>query len=176
MKAYTKVLILAALGVSCLTLNTGAQQPQVIENDRRLPAPAILPVPRATAQPGVFAPATPGVFAPATEYPAVVREYIPGGNLGYAIFTRDDGEILNLTKQLSEAKADGDKEKIKEKLKELLVKQFDDRQKRHEKELEALEAQVKKLKEMVGKRQDNKKDIVEERMKQLQRDALGLGW
>ena len=108
MKAYTKVLILAALGVSCLTLNTGAQQPQVIENDRRLPAPAILPVPRATAQPGVF--------APAVEYPAILREYVPGNNVGYAIFTRDDGEILNLTKQLSEAKTDSDKEKIKEKL------------------------------------------------------------
>ena len=166
MKAYTKVLILAALGVSCLTLNTGAQQPLVIENVRTQPAPPPMPAP-------FVQPAYP---PPPMSFPSGSRQVLMQPEYGTAIFTRADGETLNLTKQLSEAKTDGDKEKIKEKLKELLLKQFDEKQKRNEKELEALEAQVKKLKEMVGKRQDNKKDIVEERVKQLQRDALGLGW
>ena len=87
-----------------------------------------------------------------------------------------DAEAIRLTRQLTDAKTDADKDKLKEKLKDLLVKQFDERQKRHEKELEALEAQVKKLKEMVNKRQDNKREIIDERIKQLQRDAQGLGW
>ena len=164
MKAFAKVLILAALGVTCLTLNTGAQQPPVIENDRRQPAPPL--VPPVFAQPAYPVPLI---------YPNY-RQVLTQPEYGTTLFNHVDGEALNLTKQLSDAKTDGDKEKIKEKLKELLLKQFDEKQKRHEKELEALEAQVKKLKEMVGKRQDNKKDIVEERMKQLQRDALGLGW
>jgi len=87
-----------------------------------------------------------------------------------------DGEAKKIAKQLSEAKTDSEKDKLKEKLKELLTKQFDDRQKRHEKELDALETQVKKLKEMVNKRQENKKDIIDERTKQLGREAAGLGW
>ena len=168
MKAYAKVLILAALGVSCLTLNTGAQQPATVP---------LLPAQTASPTVGNIAPLA---FPPAIAYlnPLQWGERLTtAGNTNvYGFITAVDGETFNLTKQLSDAKTDGDKDKLKDNLKELLVKQFDDRQKRHEKELEALEAQVKKLKEMVGKRQENKKDIVEERMKQLQRDALGLGW
>ncbi len=166
MKAYTKVLILAALGVSCLTLNTGAQQPATA--GKPVVPPATSPEDHLLTPlyiPGASYDAQWGNRLSATSGFNVLKVYAPA-----------DADTLNLTKQLSEAKSDGDKEKIKEKLKELLLKQFDEKQKRHEKELEALEAQVKKLKEMVGKRQDNKKDIVEERMKQLQRDALGLGW
>jgi len=87
-----------------------------------------------------------------------------------------DTHAVQLAKQIVEAKTDAEKDKLKDKLKETLNKQFDDRQKRHEKELEALEAQVKKLKEMVSKRQENKKEIIEERTKQLEREAKGLGW
>ena len=163
MKASIKVLILVALGISCLTLNTGAQQPAVAP-------PAVVPLPTVSAG-----------FNDSTflfqEYPAQWGHKLAttGTNVTGLSFVAD-GETMKLTKQLAEAKSDGDKDKIKEKLKELLVKQFDDRQKRHEKELEALETQVKKLKEMVGKRQENKKDIIDERIKQLQRDAQGLGW
>ena len=168
MKAYTKVLILAALGVSCLTLNTDAQQLPAGQNT---PAQPVVPqLPSAFAQPAYLPP-------PATYGVTRIEDGLTGNTATWSFSHNPvDGETLNLTKQLSDAKTDGDKDKIKEKLKELLLKQFDEKQKRHEKELEALEAQVKKLKEMVGRRQDNKKDIVEERMKQLQRDALGLGW
>jgi TATA-binding protein-associated factor Taf7 len=73
-----------------------------------------------------------------------------------------DTAAIQLAKQIINAKTDVEKDKLKDKLKETLTKRFDDRQKRHEKELEALEAQVKKLKEMVSKRQENKKEIIEE--------------
>jgi hypothetical protein len=80
-----------------------------------------------------------------------------------------------LVKQL--AKAEGaEKDKIKTKLTESIEKQFDVRQKRHEAEITALENQLKKLKEMVQKRQENKKDIVGKRFEQLIRESEGLGW
>ncbi len=85
-------------------------------------------------------------------------------------------EANDLVRQLREAKTDNDKEKIKTKLSEVLEKQFDLRQKRHTSQIEALEAQVKKLKELVDKRKENRKEIVSKRLDQLQREAQGLGW
>ena len=81
-----------------------------------------------------------------------------------------------LKDQLGEAKSDSDKDKLKAKLSDLLEKQFDQRQKRHESEIEALEAQVKKLKDLVQKRQENRRDIISKRLDQILRDSQGLGW
>jgi len=75
------------------------------------------------------------------------------------------------------AKAEGaEKDKLKAKLTEAIDKQFDLRQKRHETEIASLESQLKKLKDMVQKRQENRKDIVGKRLEQLVRDSEGLGW
>lgn len=81
----------------------------------------------------------------------------------------------NLVKQLGKAEGDN-KEKIRTKLTETLGKQFDARQKRHEAEIAALDAKIKKLKEMVQKRQDNRREIISRRLEQLVREAEGLGW
>jgi hypothetical protein len=81
----------------------------------------------------------------------------------------------SLIKQL--AKAEGqEKDKIKTKITETIEKQFELRQKRHEAEITELETQLKKLKEMVQKRQDNRKEIVGKRFDQLVRESEGLGW
>jgi hypothetical protein len=88
----------------------------------------------------------------------------------------DQSQASQLARQLADAKTDTDKEKLRDNLKELLNKQFDNRQKNHEKEIAVLEGQIKRLKEMVAKRQDNKKEIIEEKIKQLEREARGLGW
>jgi hypothetical protein len=85
-------------------------------------------------------------------------------------------EANDLVRKLGEAKTDNDKEKVKGKLGDVLEKQFDLRQKRHNQQIEALEAQVKKLKELVEKRKENRKEIVSKRLDQLQREAQGLGW
>jgi hypothetical protein len=82
----------------------------------------------------------------------------------------------DLVRQLGEAKAESDKERIKAKLSEVLEKQFDLRQKRQVNEIQALEDQVKRLKDLVQKRQDNRREIVTRRLDQLQREVLGLGW
>jgi|SRR5579884_274454 len=84
-------------------------------------------------------------------------------------------ESEELVKQLGKAEGDN-KEKIRTKLTETLGKQFDARQKRHDAEIAALEAKIKKLKEMVQKRQDNRREIISRRLEQLVREAEGLGW
>ncbi len=85
-------------------------------------------------------------------------------------------EANNLARQLGEAKSDADREKLLTKMGEILGKQFDERQKRHEGEIKELEAQVKKLKDLVSKRQENRREIISKRMEQVVREAQGLGW
>jgi hypothetical protein len=87
-----------------------------------------------------------------------------------------ENAVARLVAQLSDAKTDSDKDKIKNQLSELLEKQFDQRQKRHESEIAQLEAKVKKLKDLVAKRQENRREIISKRFDQVVRDAPGLGW
>jgi len=101
----------------------------------------------------------------------------------FRAFTPASAEEMNLAHQaeqlahkLSEAKSDSDRDKIKGDLRDRLEKQFEQRQGRHEKEIEALEAQVKKLKDLVRKRNDNRREIVSKRLDQILSDAEGLGW
>jgi peptidoglycan hydrolase CwlO-like protein len=81
-----------------------------------------------------------------------------------------------LIHQLEAAGTDVQRSEIKAKLSEILSKQFDARQKRHRQEIEALEAKVTKLKELVRKRQESREEIVTRRLEQLMRDTQGLGW
>ena len=85
-------------------------------------------------------------------------------------------ETDQLIRQLGEAKSDSDRDKLKVKLGEILEKQFEQRQKRHEGEIAELEAQVKKLKDLVAKRQENRREIVARRLEQVLRESQGLGW
>jgi hypothetical protein len=85
-------------------------------------------------------------------------------------------EAEQLARQLGEAKSDTDRDKLKTKLGEVLEKQFDQRQKRHEREIESLEAQVKKLRDLVAKRQENRREIIGRRVEQILRESQGLGW
>jgi hypothetical protein len=85
-------------------------------------------------------------------------------------------EADHLARQLGEARSDTDRDKLKAKLGEILEKQFDQRQRRHEGEIDALERQVKKLKELVQRRQENRREIISRRLEQLLRESQGLGW
>jgi hypothetical protein len=87
-----------------------------------------------------------------------------------------DHEVTELAGKLSSAKSDSDRSKIRTQIGEILEKQFDLRQKHHVKEIEALESKVKKLKDLVQKRQDNRREIVSKRLDQILSDAEGLGW
>jgi hypothetical protein len=85
-------------------------------------------------------------------------------------------EADQLARQLGEAKSDSERDKLKAKLGEALEKQFEQRQKRHETEIAELEAQVKKLKDLVSRRQENRREIIARRLEQVQRESQGLGW
>jgi hypothetical protein len=81
-----------------------------------------------------------------------------------------------LARKLGDVKEESDRSKIKAQLTEVLGKQFDQRQKRHQDEIKALEDKVKKLRDLVDKRQENRREIIAKRLDQIQSDAEGLGW
>jgi hypothetical protein len=168
MKLFVKSALFSALGVGCLAVGSGAQQPAAAP-----PAPAPL-------RPTV------AVDAAAADVIRVAPAQAAGG-YGGTTFVRptqgftmygfgDDGKARDLAKKLADAKDSDDKDKLRGQLRDLLSKAFEDRQKAHEKQIEQLEAQVKKLKDMVGKRADAKKEIIDGRIVQLQKEAQGLGW
>jgi hypothetical protein len=81
-----------------------------------------------------------------------------------------------LARQLGGAKSDADRDKLKTQLSTILEKQFELRQQRHKKEIESLEAQVKKLRDLVDKRQENRREIIAKRLDQILQESQGLGW
>lgn len=177
MTAFVKPVLIAGLCVGCLALSGSAQQPAPPAPPAPPPSfePAVAPVP---GLPGV-----PGVRVLPTGSPAaradVLRLAGTAGNdrVVYTYgFGPSDGEALKLARQIAEARSDTDKESLRDKMTDVLDKAFEERQKRHEQEIAALEAQVKRIKEMVAKRKENKQAIIGERVKQLEREAAGLGW
>lgn len=81
-----------------------------------------------------------------------------------------------LSKELTSTDSDSKRSEIKSKLTEVLGKQFDTRQQRHKLEIENLEGQVKKLKDLVRRRQESRDEIINRRLDQVVRDSEGLGW
>ncbi|AGA27497.1 hypothetical protein [Singulisphaera acidiphila] len=82
----------------------------------------------------------------------------------------------DLIRQLETAEAEDQLTDAKAKLSDHLGKWFDVRQKRQEREIEALEAQVKTLKKLARKRQENREEIISHKLDQIIRDSLGLGF
>ena len=160
MKAKLSIGLLATLGVSALLASALAQQP----------AP----------QPGhnLFARDTSGSgMSSQAGFPFGQNQ-----NFGSAQLTFSDAERTlihradELAKKLGETKSETDRSQIKTELQELLEKQFGLRQKRHQEEIAALEAKVKKLKDLVEKRQENRREIIAKRLDQILSNAEGLGW
>jgi hypothetical protein len=85
-------------------------------------------------------------------------------------------EANEIRHRLDSATTDAQRSEVRTKLEENLGKQFDLRQKRHGLEIEALETQVKKLRELVRKRQESRGEIISRRVDQVLREAEGLGW
>jgi len=65
---------------------------------------------------------------------------------------------------------------VRQKIAEMLDKQFALRQQRREREIQQIEDRVKKLREALGKRASAKDKIIERRINDLLSDAEGLGW
>jgi hypothetical protein len=149
MKKAIAVGLVTTLAVTGLVMSALAQQPAPAQNN-----------PAGSA----FYPTPSGQNAALANY---------GSWLGQ---TQPSGEIDKLARQLAKAKGEGERETVRAKLNDLLEKQFEDRQKKHQAESEVLEAQVKKLKELIQTRSENRKEIVSRRLEQIVREAQGLGW
>lgn len=85
-------------------------------------------------------------------------------------------EARRLVEEYAHTDNETQRAKIKSKLSEVLDKQFDLQQKRREMEVAQIEAQLKKLRELMRKRSEARQTIVEKRLDQLLREAEGLGW
>jgi hypothetical protein len=85
-------------------------------------------------------------------------------------------EVGRLTKEYAKTEGNEARTKVKDKLSAALVKQFDAQQKRRDLELDRVEKQVKKLRDLMKKRDEERKTIIDRRLDQLVREADGLGW
>jgi hypothetical protein len=85
-------------------------------------------------------------------------------------------EARRLVDEYAHTDNESQRAKIKSKLSEVLDRQFDLQQKRREMEVAQIEAQLKKLRELMRKRSEARQTIVEKRLDQLLREAEGLGW
>lgn len=85
-------------------------------------------------------------------------------------------EVSRLVAEYSRTEDEKDKEKVKTRLAASLTKQFDAQQKRRDVELARVEAQLKKLRELMKKRGEERKPIIDRRLDQLLREVEGLGW
>ena len=116
---------------------------------------------------------------PTAPHPADRNAYF-GSRPQYFTFSVDENNLSHqaeqFAQQLAAAKSDSDREKIKGQLTDLLEKQFDQRQKKHEDEIKQLEAQIKKLKDTVDKRHENRREIISARLNQIVKESQGLGW
>jgi hypothetical protein len=85
-------------------------------------------------------------------------------------------EASGLVSAYARTDDDGQRVKLKKKLADVLEKQFDQQQKRREAEVARVEAQVKKLRQLMSKRGEARESIISRRLDQLLREAEGLGW
>jgi hypothetical protein len=93
--------------------------------------------------------------------------------------TRDaelERRVDELSRELESTESDQRRGEIRALLGEILGKQFDLRQKRHMDEIERLEARIKKLRQLVQKRQESRTEIIAHRLDQIVRDSQGLGF
>ena len=175
MKVKIALLLVATVGSAALVAPAQTPKSYVITSDR-------LGEPQADGVSPAAAPVVVQEVSPGTPYG--VRQsarslFAAPRNQFFAYSTEENGlsnQAEQLAQQLAAAKSDSDREKIKGQLAETLEKQFDQRQKRHEEEIKSLEAQIKKLKDLVDKRQENRREIIGARLNQILKESQGLGW
>ena len=112
-----------------------------------------------------------------------VQQRVPAANAEFSpgVPHRDPQQQLNANIQMMVAqykKMDDSKRRdhAVEIITKLTAQQFEAYQKQREEELNALEAKVQKLRELHARREEEKKDIIGDRVRGLLRNADGLGW
>ncbi|HLJ96683.1 MAG TPA: hypothetical protein VKU02_26155 [Gemmataceae bacterium] len=90
--------------------------------------------------------------------------------------SRIEHETATLVDEYSRTEDESQRGKIKAKLAANLEKEFELQQKRRDLEVARIEAQLKKLREIMRKRGEARQTIIDKRLDQLLREADGLGW
>ena len=85
-------------------------------------------------------------------------------------------ESFNLAENYRNAKSDGEKNRIKEEMRNVLSKQFDLKEKEKGQRIERLEEEIARLKEELKERKTHKEEIVERRMLDLFGESNYLRW
>jgi hypothetical protein len=180
MKMKYAVAFLTSLAIVAMAASVPAQQG--LPGNRTNQGSAEL-VPSATPRPLYYMPDSGGAPLPALPQQAINHPQIgwniagsPEHNQLAAQESTLAHEANEIRHRLETATTDAQRSDVRTKLAENLGKQFDLRQKRHNLEIEALETQVKKIKELVRKRQESRQEIISRRVDQIIREAEGLGW
>jgi len=149
------------------------------------PAPTT-PVPRAAVQPRMpLGAKSSGKASPTPIYEGEVigdgfllsRTQSPDAPVSFHVdVERSDEALRALLARYAETKEEKARAEYRAAMTQVLQQQFDARQKACEEELVPLEAQVKRLRDLIQKRQQARQEIVKSRLDQLVREAEGLGW
>ena len=91
-------------------------------------------------------------------------------------YARDSGKTQQAIEDLRKAKTDEEKADARKQLNSALGDEFDEYLKHQAKELDRLEAKVKKLRGQWDKRREAKDELVALRIQTLENEANGLGW
>jgi hypothetical protein len=81
-----------------------------------------------------------------------------------------------LLAKYQESSNQDERKKLGEDLESVITEHFEIRQKIRAHELEELNAQIRRLQELHDRREQDKSQIISDRLRQLLRDAEGLGW
>jgi hypothetical protein len=122
----------------------------------------------------VLAVAVMGQSAPQDALP---RSAVSGRRvLGESSYAERGSEIGKLLAAYRESTDEKERSRLTDELTKAVTEEFDARQKSREAELAQLEEQVRKLGELQRRRESEKTQIVADRVRQLVREADGLGW
>lgn len=98
----------------------------------------------------------------------------------FAVWNPQERPLHRAAQELAERHASAQEEEqraeIVEELHEVVEKQFDLRQQGRAEELDALERELARLRDTHQRREEQKEEIVQDRVEDLLRDAEGLGW
>jgi hypothetical protein len=133
---------------------------------------ALLALP-ATGQPPATPPPAGEVGRPGYSAPLA----LPAGADGHGAKEQElERRARDLARQYGRAQGREEKEKLRDELAAALQQQFDAQQQRRKAEVDRVEEQLRRLREVLQKRDDAKRAIVQRRLEQLLQDAEGLGW
>lgn len=95
---------------------------------------------------------------------------------GAWVYGQARNDAAHFAQQYVKAEREDDRRELRNKMEKALATEFDKQAENQRKEIEDLEKQIRKLRELMDKRREHRSDIINRRMEQLIQDAQGLGW